>query len=140
MAIVFAIGGVIGGAIIGAACEDYSNYSNYSDYSDYDDYEDYVERSNQRELQFRNEQSFLENTINTYKSNDMNPYLTGDCYDGSGIDFISANSTYLLDVNAKDNIAVEQNREIDLLAGDLSVEIDEVNNLINKIDTMLSKK
>ena len=40
--VIFAIGGVIGGVILGTAS--YDDYSDHSDYSNYSDYSDYAER------------------------------------------------------------------------------------------------
>lgn len=140
MAVIFAVVG--GGAVVGIATTPVpgdSNYSDHSDYSNYDNYSNYSDAAERRRRRIeakKREISNQKNEVNTYKTESVNDYLQSSS--------LKAESGVSVSVSAvkKDGdkkISDEVNRNTDRESAELVCEINEIEAVINKIDSILEE-
>ncbi|HYE82377.1 MAG TPA: hypothetical protein VEG39_09445 [Clostridia bacterium] len=76
MPIVVAVGGIIGGAVVGGATyKNYSDYSDYSDYSNYSNYSDYAERQARRRQEKKREIKEAEKELENFLNEDVKRFI-----------------------------------------------------------------
>ena len=131
------IGAVIGFGIVGTVL--YDNHSDYSDYSNYDNYSNYSDAAErrQRRIQAKNKEiGDQKYSINIYKTNSVNNYLqSSQLKQQNGV-------TVNVDAVKKDGnekIETDIRNDINKKSSGLILEIDELNNVINKIDNILKE-
>jgi len=138
--VVFAIGGVIGGVIIGAASyDDYSNHSDYSNYSNYSNYSDSAERARRekeaKRSSLQSEKSSIENLLNSCKSDNLDDYLSGSSFISSSATNLTS-SSQLSEMNsyAVEKIHAEEQEAIAKKVKDIKNEIANIDNAIYELE------
>lgn len=136
MAVIFAVVG--GGAVVGIATS-YSDYSNYYDYSDYDNYSNYSDAAERRKRRIEEKTREIDNKkyeINSYKINNVNEYLYSDSLkEQSGVT-VSINE---VEKDGYNGIQIDEDNKIGIQSQNTKVAIDEIDELINKIDKILQE-
>lgn len=137
--VVFAIGGVIGGVIIGAASyDDYSDHSDYSNYSDYSDYAERERREKEAKLSsLQNEKSSIESMLNSCKSETISSYISGSSFDkDSASNLTSGNKLSELDNYVVNKIQNEETAAIEEKVKSLKMEIANIDNAISELENI----
>ena len=137
MAVIGAIGGVIGVGLFGAVVYDnYGDYGNYSDYDNYSDYSDAAERQRRRREAKDQESEGPKLEINAYKANSVNEYLESEALKReSGVN-VSVKEVKK-DGDAVINRAVMSDSERE--SAGLKAEIEEIDKVLTKIDKILKE-
>ncbi len=136
MAVIFA---VVGGAVVIGLCSD-SDHSDYSDYSNYDNYSNYSDAAERRERRLRAKQEETESArqkVNEYKSDSVNPCLTLKSLimePGESVEVPSVQR------NGNEKITDEERKKIDAETADMKKEVNEIDQVISKIDKLLEEK
>ncbi|KGN00182.1 hypothetical protein Z969_10050 [Clostridium novyi A str. 4570] len=138
MAVIFAVVG--GGAVVGIATSDpYSDYSEYNDYSDYDNYSNYSDAAERRKRRFDEKTREINNKkykINSYKTNKVNEYLhSNSLKQQSGV------SVSVSEVKKDGNTGIQNCENMKFIEESRrdQVAIDEIDEIINKIDKILQE-
>ena len=136
MAVIFAVVG--GGAVIGIATTPSSGDSSHSDYSDYhySNYSDAAERRQRRREAKRTEIDNQKAEVNSYKTQSVNEYLQSSS--------LKAESGVTVDVSAvkrdgDKKLSDEVRENTDRESADLVSEIQDIDTIIHKIDTILDE-
>lgn len=135
------IGAVVGvGAVYKIAVtdpySDYNDYSNYSNYDNYSNYSDAVERRRRRQEEKNKEITGKKYEINTYKNQSVNKHLQSyKLIEQPGVDVSLA--AVKNDGNKK--IKDEEDKSIEQESGSLQKELEQIDALISKIDTILEE-
>lgn len=137
--VIFTIGGVIGGVILGTAS--YDDYSDHSDYSNYSDYSDYAERK-QKEKEakissLQGEKASIESMLVNAKSNIINGYLNNSSLaNASASDLASERKLSELNNYVLNNIQQEETNAINEKIKDLKNEIVNIDNAISELENI----
>lgn len=134
MAVIFAVVG--GGAVIAIASSDYSDRS-YTEHSDYGNYSDEAERRRRRMDAKKQEIEGKKQEVNAYKLNSVNEYLhTDSLIQQSGV------SVSIPEVQKDGNATIErdQTSNIDRESAQKRIELNEINQLIGRIDQILQEE
>lgn len=140
--IVFAVGGVIGGVILGAAT--YDDYSDHSDYSNHSDYSDYAERERREKENKRNslqsEKTSIENMLQNCKSDNLDSYLSGSSFvNSSATDLTSSDKLSEMDIYVTSKIHEEEKCAIEDKVENIKCEIDNIDKAIVELEKIKNK-
>jgi len=132
MSIVFA---VVGGAVyMGITYSDHNDYSNYDNYSNYSDAAVRRERRLQAK---REEKKRARQEVNAFKADSVNAYLKSDALINEPGESVNVPA---VERDANEKITDEERQESTSETADLQKEINEIDNVIFKIDKILEEK
>ncbi len=137
MAVIFAVVG--GGAVIGIATTPGSGDSSHSDYDDYGNYSNYSDAAERRQRRREAKRTEIDNQkaeVNSYKTQSVNEYLQSSS--------LKAESGVTVDVSAvkrdgDKKLSDEVRGNTDRESADLVSEIQDIDTIIHKIDTILDE-
>ena len=132
--VIFAIGGVVGGVILGAAA--YDDYSNYSNHSDYSDQAERQRREKEARMQSLNKKkNDIEKKLNNCKEYELAEFIEGSDYELK--DATEVNTYYhirKMDEYANASISSEENAELEAELKSITDEISRIDMAINELE------